>query len=283
MAQAGKKYVDATRRFDRERLHTPAEAFDLVKSLATRNFDETVEVAFRLGVDPRKADQMIRGTVSLPHGHRQGRPGRGLRQPATRPARPRRPVPTRRRRRPRRRRSRAASSTSTSPSPRPTSWPRSASSAGRSAPRGLMPNPKTGTVTTDVGKAVGEFKAGKVEYRTDRYGNVHVPIGKVSFDARRTARELPGRPRRDPPGQAGGRQGPLPQVDRDVVDDGSRHPHRRHGGRGRAHRRRVAVAKGGAFTDRDSSEVEEFIERKLLHRGLLGRFTASTAYRSGPS
>ena len=64
----GKKYVDAQRRYDRDRLYAPTEAFDLVKSLANRKFDETVEIAFRLGVDPRKADQMIRGTVSLPHG-----------------------------------------------------------------------------------------------------------------------------------------------------------------------------------------------------------------------
>src|ERR687892_221139 len=68
MAKHGKKYIDAVRRFDGLRLHTPAEAVDMVKSLPARNFDETVEVAFRLGVDPRKADQMIRGAVSLPHG-----------------------------------------------------------------------------------------------------------------------------------------------------------------------------------------------------------------------
>ncbi|HEY3096414.1 MAG TPA: 50S ribosomal protein L1, partial [Acidimicrobiia bacterium] len=68
MSRRGKKYVDASRRFDREQLYPPAEAFELVKSLASRNFDETVEVTFRLGIDPRKADQMIRGTVSLPHG-----------------------------------------------------------------------------------------------------------------------------------------------------------------------------------------------------------------------
>ena len=68
MPHRGKKYIDATRRFDRARVHTPAEAVDLVKSMAKRNFDETVEAAFRLGVDPRKADQMIRGAVSLPNG-----------------------------------------------------------------------------------------------------------------------------------------------------------------------------------------------------------------------
>src|ERR671925_1715788 len=68
MSNRGKKYIDATRRYDRARVHSPAEALGLVKSLSTRKFDETVEAAFRLGVDPRKADQMIRGTVSLPNG-----------------------------------------------------------------------------------------------------------------------------------------------------------------------------------------------------------------------
>src|SRR5437762_8296788 len=68
MPQRGKKYIDATRRFDRAQIHSPAEAVELIKSVSKRNFDETVEAAFRLGVDPRKADQMIRGTVSLPNG-----------------------------------------------------------------------------------------------------------------------------------------------------------------------------------------------------------------------
>jgi large subunit ribosomal protein L1 len=183
MANQGKKYQDATRRYDRERLHLPTEALELVKSLAARRFDETVEVAFRLGVDPRKADQMIRGTVSLPHGT-----GKDVRVAVF-----------------------AAGDAA-----------REASEAGADVvgaddlvkrveegfldfdiaiatpdlmgqvgklgrvlgPRGLMPNPKTGTVTTEVGRTVGEFKAGKVEYRTDRYGNVHVPIGKASFEAR---------------------------------------------------------------------------------------------------
>ena len=181
MSQAGKKYVDATRKFDRDRLYTPAEAFDLVKSLAKRNFDETVEITFRLGIDPRKADQMIRGTVSLPHGT-----GRAVRVAvfATGDA------------------AREAEEAGADVVGADDlvgrvqegfldfdvaiATPDLMSQVGRLGrvlgPRGVMPNPKTGTVTTDVGKTVAEFKAGKVEYRTDRNGNVHVPIGKVSFE-----------------------------------------------------------------------------------------------------
>jgi large subunit ribosomal protein L1 len=177
---AGKKHTDASRRYDRERMHEPQEAFDLVKQLSNRNFDETVEASFRLGVDPRKADQMLRGTVSLPSGT-----GKDVRVAVF-----------------------AAGDAA-----------REAEEAGADVvgtddlvdriqkgfvdfdvaiatpdlmgqvgklgrvlgPRGLMPNPKTGTVTNDVGKTVADFKGGKVEYRTDRYGNVQVPLGKVSF------------------------------------------------------------------------------------------------------
>jgi large subunit ribosomal protein L1 len=176
----GKKYNDAAQRFDRERLHSPDEAVELVRSLANRNFDETVELAVRLGVDPRKADQMVRGTVALPSGT-----GKDVRVAvfaigdAAREAE-------------------AAGAdvvgaddlaerieggfldfdiTIATPDMMPT-----VGKLGRVlGPRGLMPNPKTGTVTTEVGKAVEEFKGGKVEYRTDRHGNVHVPLGKVSF------------------------------------------------------------------------------------------------------
>lgn len=178
----GKKYLEATRRYDRDHLHDPSDAIDLVKSLSNRNFDETVELAVRLGVDPRKADQMVRGTVALPSG--TGKDVRVAVFAAGDAARE----------------AEAAGAdvvgaedlaarveggfldfdvTIATPDLMPL-----LGKLGRVlGPRGLMPNPKTGTVTTDVGKAVADFKGGKVEYRTDRHGNVHVPIGKVSFDA----------------------------------------------------------------------------------------------------
>lgn len=180
MPSHGKKYTDATRRYERLRLHSPAEAIDLVKSLAKRNFDETVEAAFRLGVDPRKADQMIRGAVSLPHGT-----GKSVRVavfaqgPAAREAE-----------------EAGADVVGAADLVEriqggflefdvAIATPDLMSQVGKLGrllgPRGLMPNPKTGTVTAEVGKAVREFKGGRIEYRTDRYGNVHMPIGKVSF------------------------------------------------------------------------------------------------------
>ena len=178
----GKKYSDATRRYDHERLHPLREAVDLVKTLSTANFDETVDLAVRLGVDPRKAEQAVRGTVALPAGT-----GRNVRIAVFAQG--------------------EAASAATeagadfvggddlaaeveagmmdfdlaiaTPEMMPT-----VGKLGRSlGPRGLMPNPKSGTVTDDVAKAVADFKGGKVEYRTDRHGNVHVPIGKVSFSA----------------------------------------------------------------------------------------------------
>jgi large subunit ribosomal protein L1 len=181
VSRNGKKYVDSTRKFDRDQLYTPAEAFELVKSLAKRNFDETVEITFRLGIDPRKADQMIRGTVSLPHG--TGKSVRVAVFAAGDAAREAQEA--------------GADVVGTDDLVARVqegfldfdvaiATPDLMSQVGRLGrtlgPRGVMPNPKTGTVTTDVGKTVAEFKAGKVEYRTDRNGNVHVPIGKVSFE-----------------------------------------------------------------------------------------------------
>jgi len=182
MTKHGKKLVEATKRFDRERLHPPGEALDLVKSLATHKFDETVEAAFRLGVDPRKADQMIRGTVSLPKGT-----GKDVRVAVFAEGDKAREAQD------------AGADIIGSDDlvsrieggfldfDVAIATPDMMSKVGKLGrtlgPRNLMPNPKAGTVTNDVGKTVGEFKAGKVEYRTDRYGNVHVPIGKASFDA----------------------------------------------------------------------------------------------------
>jgi len=179
MAQ-GKKYVDALKRFDRDQQFTPTEALGLVKSVAAASFDETVEIAVRLGVDPRKADQMVRGTVALPSGT-----GKDVRVAvfasgdAAQEARD------------------AGADVVGADDlaaaiekgsfdfdvaiATPDLMPMVGRLGRVLGPRGLMPNPKTGTVTHDVGRAVTEFKGGKVEYRTDRYGNVHVPIGKVSF------------------------------------------------------------------------------------------------------
>jgi large subunit ribosomal protein L1 len=180
MAKHGKKYIDAIRRFDRQRLYTPAEAVDLLKTLPPRNFDETVEVAFRLGVDPRKADQMIRGAVSLPHGTgKTVRVAVFAQGPAAQEAK-----------------DAGADVVGAADLVEriqggfmdfdvAIATPDLMGQVGKLGrvlgPRGLMPNPKTGTVTADVGQAVSDFKAGRIEYRTDRYGNVHMPIGKVSF------------------------------------------------------------------------------------------------------
>src|SRR5260221_1694588 len=176
-----KKYTDASARYDKQALHEPAEAFALVKSMATKKFDETVEAAFRLGVDPRKADQMLRGTVSLPAGT-----GKDVRVAvfATGDAA---------------QDARDAGADVVGAEDLVNrvqnegfldfdvaiATPDLMGQVGKLGRvlghRSLMPNAKTATVTTDVGRTVGEFKGGKVEYRTDRFGNVHVPIGKVSF------------------------------------------------------------------------------------------------------
>lgn len=181
MAKKGKKYTDSLKRFDNEAFHGPAEAIDLVRTLATAKFDETVELVVRLGVDPRKADQVVRGTVGLPSG--TGTDVRVAVFAAGEAANE----------------ARAAGADLVGADDllaeveggrldfdvaisTPDLMPQVGKLGRVLGPRGLMPNPKTGTVTTDVGKAVADFKGGKVEYRTDRYGNVHVPIGKASFD-----------------------------------------------------------------------------------------------------
>lgn len=178
----GKKYVDSTKRFDRSRAYAPGEALDLVKSLATAKFDETVEMSVQLGVDPRKADQVIRGTVSLPSGiGKQVRVAVFAQGPAAEAAR------------------NAGADIVGGDDlvervdggfldfdvaiASPDMMGKVGRLGRKLGPRGLMPNPKTGTVTPEVAKAVGEFKGGRVEYRADTRsrGVVQVPIGKVSF------------------------------------------------------------------------------------------------------
>ena len=177
-----KKRTDALRQLDRQRLYSPVEAIDLVKSLASAKFDETVELAVRLGVDPRRADQIVRGTVALPAGT-----GKDVRVAVFASGEAAEQA-------------RAAGADVVGAEDLvkriqdegfldfdvAIATPDLMGQVGRLGrvlgPRGLMPNPKTGTVTTDVGRAVTEFKGGRVEYRTDKVGNVHVPVGKVSFD-----------------------------------------------------------------------------------------------------
>jgi large subunit ribosomal protein L1 len=177
----GKRFSDAAKRYDTQHLHAPYEAVDVVKRVATARFDETVELAVRLGVDPRKADQMVRGTVGLPSG--TGKEVRvavfaaGDAAAAAREA--------------------GADFVGADDLVQqvaggmmdfdvaiaaPDLMPQVGRLGRQLGPRGLMPNPKTGTVTPDVAKAVADFKGGKVEYRTDRYGNVHVPLGRASFE-----------------------------------------------------------------------------------------------------
>ncbi|HLX87606.1 MAG TPA: 50S ribosomal protein L1 [Acidimicrobiales bacterium] len=177
----GKNYKAAMERYDRQKLYSPSESVDLVKELASAKFDETVELAVRLGVDPRKADQIVRGTLTLPAG--TGKTARVVAFAAGDAAAE----------------ARAAGADAVGADDLVAriegGWlefdvaiatPDLMGQVGKLGrvlgPRGLMPNPKTGTVTTDVGKAVAEFKGGRVEYRTDKVGNVHVGVGKVSFD-----------------------------------------------------------------------------------------------------
>ena len=178
---SGKTYTDQLAAYDRDHFYTPAEAIDLVKTLAKAGFDESVDVSVRLGVDPRKADQMVRGTVALPSG--TGKDVRVAVFAAGDAAQE----------------AREAGADLVGADDlaaqveagkfdfdvaiaTPDMMPLVGRLGRALGPRGLMPNPKTGTVTNDVGRAVAEFKGGKVEYRTDRYGNVHVPLGKVSFE-----------------------------------------------------------------------------------------------------
>jgi large subunit ribosomal protein L1 len=181
MTKRSKAYVQAAALIDADKLYTPAEAVKLAKqTTTTKRFDSTVEVAMRLGVDPRKADQMVRGTVSLPHG--TGKTARVAVFATGDKAEE----------------ARAAGADLVGGDEliaqveggmldfdAAVATPDLMGKVGRLGrvlgPRGLMPNPKTGTVTNDVGKAVTDIKGGKIEYRVDRQANLHVVIGKTSF------------------------------------------------------------------------------------------------------
>ena len=177
----GKKYEAATAVADREKVYPPADAVGLLSQMPKRKFDETVDLAVRLGVDPRKADQMVRGTVSLPHGtgktvrvavFAQGDQANEAREAGA-------DVVGAQDLLDRIQKENFLDFDAT------VATPDMMGLVGRLGkllgPRGLMPNPKAGTVTTDVAKAVREIKAGKLEYRVDKGANVHIPIGKRSF------------------------------------------------------------------------------------------------------
>ena len=185
MPKRGKKYLEALKLVDRSKKYPLKEAIELVKKMsevAKRNFDETVELAARLGVDPRHADQMVRGAVTLPHG--TGKEVRVLVFAKGEKAKEAEEAGAD-----------YVGAEDLVQKIQKEGWlefdkavatPDMMPLVGRLGrilgPRGLMPNPKTGTVTMDVAKAVQELKKGKVDFRVDRAGNIHVPIGKVSFD-----------------------------------------------------------------------------------------------------
>ncbi|HKM24540.1 MAG TPA: 50S ribosomal protein L1 [Corynebacterium sp.] len=186
MSKNSKAYKAAAELIDKDRVYSPLEAAKIIKETSSKNFDSTVDVAIRLGVDPRKADQLVRGTVSLPHGT-----GKTVRVAVF-----------------------AAGEKATEAEEAGAdvvgtdelieqitagtidfdvaiATPDQMAKVGRVArvlgPRGLMPNPKTGTVTTDVAKAVADVKGGKISFRVDKASNLHAAIGKASFDEKALA------------------------------------------------------------------------------------------------
>lgn len=181
MAKHGKKYIESAKLIDIDKVYEPEEAVQILKKAGTAKFDETVEVAFRLGVDPKHADQQLRGAVVLPHGTGKTKrvlvfaKGEKIKEAEAAGA--------------------DVVGSEELVQKIQGGWfdfdvavatPDMMGVVGRLGkvlgPKGLMPNPKVGTVTLDVAQAVKEIKAGKIEYRTDKAGNVHLPVGKLSFD-----------------------------------------------------------------------------------------------------
>lgn len=189
MPKRSRAYIEAASKITEGKFYTPAEAVALVRETGSKKFDSTIEVAVKLGVDPRKADQMIRGTVSLPNG--TGKTARVI-VFATGPAADA---------------ARAAGADEVGGDEliekvaggwvdfdSAVSTPELMGKVGRLGkvlgPRNLMPNPKTGTVTPDVAKAVNDIKGGKIEFRVDKQANLHFIIGKASFSAKQLEENL---------------------------------------------------------------------------------------------
>ena len=183
MSKIGKKHREALARVEKQRLYTPLEAMTLAKEVASAKFDETVEVHFRLGIDTRQADQQVRGSISLPHGT-----GKEVRVAVFAEGE-------------KAREAEAAGADVVGSDDlvakiekgffdfdAAVATPDMMGKVGKLGkvlgPRGLMPNPKLGTVTMNVAQIIGELKAGRVEYRADKFGIAHVPVGKVSFDTK---------------------------------------------------------------------------------------------------
>ena len=184
MAKHGKNFRAAAEKVDGSKLYTPLEAANLVKEVAPAKFDETVEAHFRLGIDTRKADQNIRGSISLPHGtgktvrvavFAEGAKAEEAEQAGADVVGGDDLI--------------AQIQAGEINFDAAIATPPMMAKVGRIGkilgPRGLMPNPQLGTVTLDVASMVAELKAGRVEYRADRYGICHVPVGKVSFDTQK--------------------------------------------------------------------------------------------------
>ena len=189
MTQHGKRYREALKKVDRIKLYALDEAVSMVKEFAKAKFDETVEIAAKLGVDPRHADQMVRGSVALPHG--LGKTERVVAFAKGEKVRE----------------AKEAGADFVGAEDlvekiqggwldfeRVVATPDVMGLVGRLGrvlgPRGLMPNPKSGTVSLDIGRMVREIKAGKVEYRTEKAGLVHAPVGKASFEAKALAENV---------------------------------------------------------------------------------------------